>query len=63
MKPKLDDLDSLNDRITKMERDQKAFAKDVSELAGEMGEVIEGQPMLVVADRLSDRVKKRMIKT
>jgi uncharacterized protein YhaN len=41
-----------------MERDQKAFAKDVNELAGEMGEAIEGRPVLVVADRLSDRVKK-----
>jgi uncharacterized protein YhaN len=58
MKPKLDDLDNLNVRITKMERDQKAFAKDVNELSCEMGEAIEGRPVLVVADRLSDRVKK-----
>jgi uncharacterized protein YhaN len=57
MRPSLSKRAGIKDRIRKMEEHQTAFAEAVATLAADMDEEIDGRPLLVIADRLADRVK------
>lgn len=58
LRPTLAEHAGLVERIEKMQRDQYAFTTAVAALAREMGEEMEGRPVLGVVHSMSERVNQ-----